>query len=296
LLITKYIPVLLLTFSITGIHSQDTTIKEFPIDTIYIKNKGNVYIYEDSIKDPNNYDVKLFRSINKNRSKFKDAVIPIFDKSAPPITLIMPISTMFYSRFKKNYYDENTGYLLGGSEFFNLLLTFGIKSIVQRPRPFTALNNVYSKNTKNTDPYSFPSGHTSISFTMAVMLNLRYPGYPEVYVPVYFYSLIVAYGRPYLGMHYPSDLLGGALIGAGSSALIFSLRSELFKLKNKVLSEDKPDEGSINGKMIYIFGGAFAASSLLGQLLFKDNDKIQLSVLPYGKRNEMMSVNFNIRF
>jgi membrane-associated phospholipid phosphatase len=284
---------LILFFSISVCYSQDTN--KINPDSLIQGRKINI-VFDYDKKDPDNFDVKLFRSINNNRSKFKDAVIPIFDRSAPPITLFMPLGMMVYSRLKKNYYDENSGYLLGGSEFLSLVLTYGLKSYFKRPRPYVALDHVYSKFATATDPYSFPSGHGSVSFTMAVMLNLRYPNYPQVYVPVYLYSLIVSYGRPYLGMHYPTDLLGGALIGAGSSALIYSLRSHLFKIKNKILSEDKPDEGSIDGKMIYIFGSAFAASSLLGQLLFRDNDKIQLSVLPYGKGNDMLSVNFNIRF
>jgi hypothetical protein len=128
------------------------------------------------------------------------------------------------------------------------------------------------------------------------MLNLRYPDYPQVYAPAYFYSLIVAYGRPYLGMHYPGDLLGGAFVGAGSALLVYSLRKPLFKMKNKILSEDKPDEGSINGKNIIILGSALTASAILGQFLFNDNEKIQLTVSPYGRTNEIMSLNFNVRF
>jgi len=260
------------------------------LDEIVLRAKNNFK------KDPDNFDVKLFRSINNSRSKFKDGIIPIFDKSAPPMTLFMPLTLMVYSRFKKNYYDENTGYLMGGSEFLNLLLTFGLKSYFHRPRPYAELDNVHCKKYDITDPYSFPSGHTSISFTLAVMFNLRYPKFPQVYIPVYLYSLIVAYGRPYLGMHYPSDLFCGALIGAGSAALVYSLRKPLFKIKNEILSEDKPDEGSIDGKTIYIFGGAFVASAILGQFLFNDNQKIQLSVSPYGKANEIMTMNLNVRF
>lgn len=288
----KYFQILFLAIVISCSYSQDT----WKSGTFNIQKKTTGSDRPVIRKDPDNFDINLFRSINNSRSKFKDAVIPVFDRSAPPMALFLPLTTMVYSRYKKNYYDENTGYLTGGSEFLTLLLTFGVKSFFERPRPYTVLDSVYVKNASMTDPYSFPSGHTSIAFTMAVMLNLRYPDYPQVYVPAYLYGLIVAYGRPYLGMHYPSDLLGGAAIGAGSALLIYSLRKPLFKMKNNILSEDKPDEGSINGKNLIIFGSAFTASAILGQILFNDNQKIQLTVSPYGRSNEIMIMNLNVRF
>jgi hypothetical protein len=206
------------------------------------------------------------------------------------MAFVMPITEISYGRLSKHTYDENSGYLLGISEGLNLLLTFGTKFMVKRKRPYAALENVYHRENVGTDPYSFPSGHTSITFTIAALFNLRYPKYPQVYVPMYLYSLIVAYGRPYFGMHYPTDLLGGAVIGTGSSILIFSLRNHLFRLKNKILSESKDDTGSINGNNIILFGCAFIISNLIGQLIAEKNDKINMSYMPDGTGGR-----FNIR-
>ena len=248
-----------------------------------------------SNKDHDNLDVNLFRSINKNRSKFKDAVLPIVDRSGPPMGLVYPITSIVYGRSSKNYYDENSGYLLGIAEGLNFCLTFGTKYIVKRKRPYAGLKNVYHKEIQRTDPYSFPSGHTSIPFTIAALYNMRYPKYPQIYVPMYVYSLIVAYGRPYFGMHYPSDLLGGMVVGAGSAAIIFSLRSNLFKFKNNILNENKEDAGSINGYNAVIFGGALVVSGIIGQFVLHSS-KINLSVLPYGKNSEVMNLNLKLSF
>ena len=285
---------LLIYFIINLSFSQDTiNFKQYDSLKTSAEDKHKSIINK---KDPDNFDVRMFRSINRKRSSFKDAVLPYFDRSAPPLAFIMPMSTLIYGRLSKNHYDENTGYLLGISEGLNLFLTFGTKYIVKRNRPYASLDKVYCKDNIGTDPYSFPSGHTSIAFSIAAMFNLRYPKYPQVYVPMYLYGIIVAYGRPYFGMHYPSDLLGGALIGAGSSILVYSLRSTLFKMKNKILSEEIEDAVSINGNTIAIFGGAFVASSLLGQVLFDDNNKVRLNISPYGSNNEMINFNINVRF
>lgn len=245
-------------------------------------------------KDPDNLDVQLFRSINNSRSNWKDAVLPIVDRSGPPMSLFMPLSAFIYGRASKNHYDENTGYLLGIAEGLNLFTTFGLKYTINRKRPYAALENVYHKEIDRTDPYSFPSGHTSITFTMSILYNLRYPGYPQIYVPMYIYSLIVAYCRPYFGMHYPSDLLGGAIVGAGSAALIFSLRSQLLKFKNNILSENKEDTGSIYGKNGYIFLGSCVISGIIGHFVLQ-SDKVKLSILP-DENIEKMKFNLRVRF
>jgi membrane-associated phospholipid phosphatase len=203
---------------------------------------------------------------------------------------------MAIGRFSEKYYDENSGFLLGTANGLNFIITFGIKFTVDRERPYKSLKNVYCREPSLTDPYSFPSGHASISFTMASMFNLRYPKYPQIYVPMYLYALIVSYGRPYFGMHYPSDLAAGALVGAGSSILIFSLRKHLLNFKNNLLSENKDDNGSIGGKMAWIFGGTFVFSSIAGQLILGGNNKINFQLSPIGKNNSGLNLNMNFRF
>lgn len=240
--------------------------------------------------DPDNFDVCLFRTINDSRSNFKDAVIPVFDKSVLPISILMPIMTFAYGRAYDKTYDENTGYLTGGAEATSFIVTFGIKMIVKRKRPFASLENVHRGETYTKDSYSFPSAHTSTSFSIATMFALRYPKYPQVYVPMYAWALIVGYGRPYLGMHYPGDVLGGAIVGAGSAVLIYSLRSSLFKLKNNILNDNKSDEGSIQGGTIIIFAGSFLVGSIFNQIFFKDN-KIQFNVSPVQK-----GMNFDVNW
>jgi hypothetical protein len=53
--------------------------------------------------------------------------------------------------------------------------------------------------------------------------------------------MIVSYGRVYLGVHYPSDVLGGAIVGAGSAILVYSLRTEILKAKSNLFNEAYSD-------------------------------------------------------
>jgi len=232
-------------------------------------------------KDPDNFDIRLFRKINNSQTPFKTKVFNTFDNSMVPVALMLPTSLFIYSRVKKNTFDENSAYLLTVSEFTNLALTFGTKIFIKRERPLNSLSNVNTKGMPFLDVYSFPSGHTSTTFAMATTFALRYPKYPQVYAPMYLWGLITAYGRPYFGLHYPSDLLAGAIIGSGSSILIYSLRKELFNLKNQVLGEDKTDEGSINSGVLTFFGASFAVSAIFSNFIFKSHPDKRLFISPW---------------
>lgn len=86
------------------------------------------------------------------------------------------------------------------------ILTQLIKIIVMRPRPYTELSNLILLDL-GTD-YSFPSGHTSTSTAMAYVLSREYKRWILMLIPV-----IVGFSRLYIGVHYPSDVLGGFLLG-----------------------------------------------------------------------------------
>lgn len=231
--------------------------------------------------DPDNFDVRLFRRINNSRSPLKTKILNTTDNSMLPVSILVPPALMVYGRVRQKTYDENTGFLLFTSEVTSVALTFGTKMLVNRKRPLNALSNVHSKGSPILDVYSFPSGHTSSSFALATMFTLRYPKYPQVYAPMFIWSLMVAYGRPYFGMHYPSDLLAGAIIGSGSSILIYSLRKELFRFKNQVLGEDKNDDGSINAGVLTFFGAAFAISAVFDNFIFREDPGKRFFISPW---------------
>jgi undecaprenyl-diphosphatase len=85
----------------------------------------------------------------------------------------------------------------------------GLKALIGRPRP-----PVRYPEPKTLVPLphdaSFPSGHAATSFAAATMLSLSFPRFaPFLYV----LAAAVAFSRVYVGVHYPLDVLGGALLG-----------------------------------------------------------------------------------
>jgi len=106
--------------------------------------------------------------------------------------------------------------LVGGT---NVLFYKYLKSRTYRPRPFKAHNGL-TWPVPPLDKYSFPSGHTLHAVAFTTILITHYPVLGWVTVP---FTLLVACSRVVLGLHYPSDVLAGALAGYLISSLSFLL-------------------------------------------------------------------------
>ena len=95
-----------------------------------------------------------------------------------------------------------------------------IKKIVARPRPYTVITDLVSIIGPQSD-FSFPSGHTAGSFAFVSVLWFLAP--KKVSIPMTVLAVLISLSRLYVGVHYPTDVLGGAIIGSvcGIAAVYF---------------------------------------------------------------------------
>lgn len=97
-------------------------------------------------------------------------------------------------------------------------ITFGLthllKLVVKRPRPY--IQNLKIVPVYQATGYSYPSGHTSASFSTATAVSIAYPKW-YVIAPAFLWAGSIGYSRSYLGVHYPTDVASGAILGAGTA-------------------------------------------------------------------------------
>lgn len=103
--------------------------------------------------------------------------------------------------------------------FCGTLVYKWLKGKTQRPRPYQVLQDVWMTG-KPLDYFSFPSGHTLHAVIFSLMTIAYFPALASIVV---IFSLLVGASRVVLGLHYPSDVLAGALIGAVMSIISLSL-------------------------------------------------------------------------
>jgi len=103
-----------------------------------------------------------------------------------------------------------------------------LKHLFERPRPCHVLTDVRLL-VGCGGGWSFPSSHAVNNFAAAAVASAFYPRSARW---LYGYALLVAYSRVYVGVHYPSDILGGALIGIFTAkAVMWSLAAVFGPLK-----------------------------------------------------------------
>ncbi len=186
---------------------------------------------------PPGWDVSSFRSINNSRSAFLDATVGANDYSVLPIAIAAPVVFGGVGLAEKDSYTFDTGVMIGVSEVSAYAVCDLLKNIVKRDRPYTTLSDVYTMHLDSADKYSMPSGHATVAFAIATALTLRYPK-PYVYIPAFVWAAFVGYGRIYMGLHYPSDVLTGAVLGSASAFAIHLITPQISRWREKILGDD----------------------------------------------------------
>lgn len=256
--------------------------------------QDTAYIYSSD-----NFDQSLFRKLNGHRTGFLDLSVPISEKPVPLTLLIMPLSLYVSSRFTDNYYDENSAALLSASNTVTIAATLLTKIIVKRNRPMLSMDNIYFDKDffKRNDRYSFPSGHSSISFSTATSLTLRYPDNPYLIAGLYLRAVVVSFGRIYIGAHYPADVLVGALIGTGSAFLVNSLRKDLIKFKADIFNQEERKEIGSDKVNQFVLLGSIVALDLVNTFILGRESTISKNMrIDFGSNGSNNTLNFTYSF
>jgi membrane-associated phospholipid phosphatase len=165
-----------------------------------------------------NADIELLRNIHLERNTKLDKPYLYITHSASPMSIAAPVAVFAIGLLAKNMDLRKKGFFLGEVLVVSTVFTIGMKYGIKRERPFVSYPDI-QQLTSASSP-SFPSGHTSTAFATATSMTLAFPKW-YVALPAYLWAGAVGYSRMHLGVHYPSDVLAGALIGSGAAILSF---------------------------------------------------------------------------
>ena len=142
--------------------------------------------------------------------------------------------------------------LFAGLAISSVINNLCLKEIIDRPRPYNLDPSVWEKAgylyewpnlIKKSSSPSFPSGHTSTSIGAAFALLLgckkKYLG---VGIPAFILSFLVGFSRIYVHVHYPTDVIAGAVVGLISGLIVWIFIEKVFMPKIVPALEKKLDK------------------------------------------------------
>ena len=151
------------------------------------------------------FDIVLFKLINLNCSNaFLDFLMPKVTKLASGVPLVLVALILLLGKEKAK---KRLGILILAGVTFSYYIVYYLKEWIAWPRPFLVLPEI--NVLALSGGYTFPSGRTSTAFMMAFLLS----SYFKRYLLFYGLAALIGISRIYLGIHFPSDVFSGAVLG-----------------------------------------------------------------------------------
>lgn len=175
------------------------------------------------------WDKAILLTIHKNSQPFLDnfaSILTNFGRLKLILLLIIPVIFLLLWHRKKRLLT----YLIT-SIITSAIINYSIKIFFHRPRP-----DLWESNYPLPSDFSFPSGHAMGSMNLALTLLVIFWGnryQPLLCILAGIYVISIAWTRLYLGVHYPSDILGGWLLAIAWTTLI-TLLFNLPKSENNI--------------------------------------------------------------
>ncbi len=178
-----------------------------------------------------NWDIDLLKNINAQNPGAPSAWKEL-SNSSYMFEVSIPVGAWLISKMGHDKKLEKRSYEIAGSLIINAIAAEGLKTLIHRERPYQKYPLVVHAYDNSEKDNSFPSGHTSFAFATATSLSIQFKKW-WVVVPAYAWAASVGYSRLYLGEHYPTDVLAGAVVGAGSAWLSHWINKKYFSKSKK---------------------------------------------------------------
>lgn len=150
------------------------------------------------------------------------------------VALAIPASLAVYGLCSGEKKCLNDAAVICASIVGSYALTQAFKSVIDRKRPYEKYpDRIICRASSSSS--SFPSTHTSAAFALATSLSLQYPRW-YVIAPSMLWASGIGFARINQGVHYPSDVLGGMILGAGTAYLSYYINKRWFNKRSSKMS------------------------------------------------------------
>jgi len=184
------------------------------------------------------FDVPIIRVLELSRTPYLDYAFLSVAFASNVLIIFFFLTTIFLWHERKRRWI----FPLWLSCLLSFLISLLLKIIVRRIRPFeqnivTALRILFYtlQNSFSTWNFSFPSFQAVLVFSALPILNKEYPKFKYIWL---IFALLVAFSRVYFGVHYLSDVLGGAIVGYLIGMTMVWLE-ERYKLGKRIIKKLK---------------------------------------------------------
>ena len=160
-------------------------------------------------------DARLLHSINRCDNRAVTNFSKVVSNSEVAFLVGVPAAMIIYGYADKNPEILDKAVVTTASVVGLYAISLITKEIVRRERPYDKYPG-YIINRVDESGYSFPSNHTGAAFSLATSLTLSYKKW-YISAPAYLWAGAIGYSRMQLGVHYPGDVLMGALLGSATA-------------------------------------------------------------------------------
>ncbi|SFV33099.1 phosphatase PAP2 family protein [Thermoflavifilum thermophilum] len=211
--------------------------------------KHEIFLVHNFIKsfllDFPRWDLHLLEKLNLHHAPTWDAAMNIITYSAAYVSILIPLICFYVAFRQKDAYIRIKAWFVISCLVTASLCSWSLKNIVQRPRPWHTYAFIEKKTSGGG--WSFPSGHTTGAFAVAFSMSIAFRRKRWMMPVLLGWASVVGYSRMDLGVHYPSDILGGICIAAlvvGLNYIFFKKAFQRYQdnmWKYNIVKSDPPD-------------------------------------------------------